>query len=99
LKTLACIVQNNIDEFTLNVQEEDEDILDDIKTPFSLVVSLGTTAIGAISLLYAKKNSDRLYQVYKAEVLQPLVFNGGLPKLELIKKLEKEAWSKLEQKD
>ncbi|GGP48130.1 hypothetical protein GCM10009347_14180 [Shewanella algicola] len=64
----------------------------------SLVVSIGATVIGAIALLHARKDGGNNYQVFKAEVLLPLVFSEGMPDREVVEKLEKEALFKLERK-
>lgn len=99
LNALANVIQNKVNGFRFNLKNEDNEAPDEIRTPFSLVVKIGSKAIGAISLLHGRKDGDEVYQVFKSEVLLPLVFHEGMPEREIVKKLEKQALSKLELKD
>lgn len=96
---LANLIQNKTDGMQINYTEETGNILDDIIAPFSLVVLIGTTAIGAITLLHAKLESGKVFDVQEVDVLEALVFNDGFPKHEVIKELEEKALSKLEVND
>jgi hypothetical protein len=93
---LANLIQNKTDGMQINYKEETDNIPDDIIAPFSLVVLIGSTAIGAITLLHAKLESDKVFDVQDVEVIEALVFNDGFPKYEVIRELEEKAFSKLE---
>jgi hypothetical protein len=96
LVVLANLIQNKIEHFRFNLKSRDGKTPDEIKTPLSLVVKIGSKAIGLISLLYGRKDGGEHYQVFKSEVLLPLVFHEGMPERCIIEKLEEEALSKFE---
>ena len=96
---LANLIQNTTDGMQIDYKEEMDNIPDDIIAPFSLVVLIGATAIGAITLLHAKLDSGKIFDVQKVELIEALVFNDGFPKHEVIKGLEEKALSKLKVDD
>jgi len=100
LNVLSSVIQNNVSEmkFTLTKEHEDSKSFGqpEIKTPYHIIVSIGSVFIGVIALFHGKKITDYEYQVYKAEILKPLTFHNEQPTQELIEELVAEEIKKLE---
>lgn len=91
---LARAIQNKVDDFQFEFNNRESETPDEKKIPYSLVLKLGKIAIGAIVLFYGRKYGENTYQAYKSQILQPLVFDEGMPELCIIEKLTEECLSK-----
>lgn len=96
IQVLTDVLQNRVDGFKISFTEEDEELPEKIKTPFTTGVKIGGVIFGAVTLFHCTQVESNNYQVTRAQVLQPLVFKGNSPSSEKIQEIEKQAIAKLE---
>lgn len=91
IQALCKLLQNDVDSLQLRAKDAPEKKLEEIKQPVSFIVVLGNSAFGAITLVFARKTEDFIYQAYKVEILDTLSFNDHIPTNEQINKLENQS--------
>ncbi|PSU01657.1 hypothetical protein [Photobacterium iliopiscarium] len=91
IQALCKLLQNDVDSLQLRAKDTPEKKLEEIKQPVSFIVVLGSSAFGAITLVFARNTEDFIYQAYKVEILDTLSFNDHIPTNEQINKLENQS--------
>ncbi|HIF6193822.1 TPA: hypothetical protein ACX3IO_003944 [Vibrio parahaemolyticus] len=97
LIAFAGALQKNVDNCRIRFKNEDLEMPEEITTPYSIGVVVGDKALAAICVFHGSKFEENHYRIDTIEILEELLFQGGLPSDDIFNEIEKKALEKYQE--